>query len=181
MVCIYTSVHARLCDLYLSSPVCVDAHVCYFPPFLPDTTRNTTISASSCSSINSTSTRMHITTTSQQCPHCIICLVNSRWRRSTPSGQCCPPPPCLPLPPSPWQHPACMSHRRFRRRTRSPSSAAPNSPYTPLKHPSDSVLHVLSASPFLVLRVCVCVSERSHRCMFMTCACLGLRRWLCRF
>lgn len=146
------------------------------PPFLPDTTRNTTSSTSSCSSIHSTSTRIRLPTPSQRCRHCRLCPVclPSRWRRSTPSGQCCPPPPCLPLPPSPWQHPACMSHRRFRRRTRSPSSAAPNSPYTPLKHPSDSVLHVLSASPFLVLRVCV--SERSHRCMFMTCVCaLGFK------
>ncbi len=153
-VCIY----ACLCDFCLFP--CLRGCACVSsPPFIPDTTRNTTSSTSSCSSIHSTSTRIHIPTTSQRCPHCSLCLL-SRWRRSTPSGQCCPPPPCLPLPPSPWQHPACMSHRRFRRRTRSPSSAAPNSPYTPLKHPSDSVLHVLSASPFLVLRVCACACEK---------------------
>lgn len=77
---------------------------------------------------------------------------------STHSGQCCPPPPCLPLPPSPWQHPACMSRRRFRRHARSPSCAAPNSPCTLPKRPSDSV-HFFPLSPLLSSRHvydCVC-------------------------
>lgn len=142
------------------------------PWSLLDTTLNTTSSTSSCSSTHSTSMPTHLTIPLQRCPPyppCLVCPLN-RWQPSTPSGQCCPPPPCLPLPPSPWQHPACMSLRRFRRRTRSPFSAAPNLPYTPLKHPSDSVLHVLSASPFLVLRVCV--SERNHKCMFIKCVCV---------
>lgn len=83
--------------------------------------------------------------------------------RSTRSGQCCPPPPCLP--PSPWQHPACMSRRRFRRRARSPSCAAPNSPCTLPKRPSDSV-HFLPLSPLLSSRHvsdCVCVRVRVNR------------------
>lgn len=167
MVCVYIYIrlYMHVCVISVSLSLSAWMRMCVSsPPFLPDITRNTTSSTSSCSSIHSTSTRIHIPTTSQRCPHCSLCLL-SRWRRSTPSGQCCPPPPCLPLPPSPWQHPACMSHRRFRRRTRSPSSAAPNSPYTPLKHPSDSVLHVLSASPFLVLRVCACQKEATGVCL----------------
>lgn len=172
-VCPCLMVYTFVCICMISVSLFLSAWMCmcvFSPPFLTDITRNTTSSTSSCSNTNNTnntSMRIHLPTTLQQCPHCRLCPVSqlSRWQRSSPSGQSCPPPPCLP---SQWQHLACMSHRRYRRRTRSPSSAAPNSPYTPLKHPSDSVLHVLSASPFLVLRVCV--SERSHRCMFDVCA-----------
>ncbi|KAL0189730.1 hypothetical protein M9458_016829, partial [Cirrhinus mrigala] len=60
--------------------------------------------------------------------------------------------PVLPAAPVPAAAAIAMATPRV-----SPSSAAPNSPYTPLKHPSDSVLHVLSASPFLVYVHDVCV------------------------